>query len=333
MTIRPQHHHSGNWLLYLLLMVMCGPAVTLGSPGGEGSQITPWFTGTLLSSRGTSLGKGHMVVEPYVYYTRYGGLYNDNWRLQSATSSRSLTQQTYLIYGLTDLIDVEIAPQWIGNYARGNSSDGFGDLPVQLGVQVWRSPAESRLPDVRIWVQEIFPTGRYSNLSLEAADLERTGGGSYATTFGIALQKAIPLGGEHVLRYRLNATYGIYSSVSVQGFNAYGGGFGTAGRVSPGAVSTVTIAGEYSLTRQLILALDIGFQSVNATQFSGSPGFDVQSQPASVGRGSSNLLTIAPALEYSWNQHVGMLAGPWMSLSGRNTSEFFGVVAAVYLFL
>ncbi len=40
-------------------------------------------------------------MEPYVYHTRYGGLYNDNWRLQSATTSQSLTQQTYFIYGLT----------------------------------------------------------------------------------------------------------------------------------------------------------------------------------------------------------------------------------------
>ena len=82
-----------------------------------------------------------------------------------------------------------------------------------------------------------------------------------------------------MLRYRLNATYDIYSSVAVQGVNAYGAGFGTMGRVRPGAVSTVTIAGEYSLTRRLVLA------------------------------------------------------GPWMSVSGRNTSECFGIVAALYCFL
>lgn len=333
MALRARHHHSNSLLLCLILLLISGTVVARGEPTSGPSSITPWFTGTLLSTRGTSLGKGHTVVEPYVYYTQYGGLYNDNWRLQSATNSRSLTQQTYFIYGLTDAVDIEIAPQWIGNYARGDSSSGFGDLPLQVGIQVWRSPAQSLMPDVRIWVQEIFPTGRYSDLNSEAADLERTGGGSYATTFGIAVQKTIPFGGEHVLRYRLNATYGIYSSVGVQGFNAYGGGFGTTGRITPGAVSTVTIAGEYSLTRQLILALDVGFQSVNATQFSGAPGVDTQGQPASVGRGSSNLITIAPALEYSWNRHVGMLAGPWMSVSGRNTSEFFGVVAAVYFFL
>lgn len=333
MTILARCHHLSSLLLGLFLILICGTGVAGSEPAGDVPQTMPWFTGTLLSTRGTSLGKGHAVVEPYVYYTGYGGLYNDNWRLQSATTSQSLIQQTYFIYGLTDSLDIEIAPQWIGNHARGDSSGGFGDFPLQLGIQAWRSPSQSWVPDVRLWVQEIFPTGRYSDLSPATADLERTGGGVYATTFGIALQKAIPFGGAHVLRYRLNATYGIYSSVDVQGFNAYGGGFGTAGRVTPGSVSTVTVAGEYSLTRHLVLALDIGFQAVNATHFSGIPGLDAHGQSALVGRGSSNLVTIAPALEYSWNQHIGVLAGPWMSVRGQNTSEFFGIVAALYLFL
>mgnify|MGYP000110721286 CR=1 FL=1 len=165
MTIRARRRHSSNLLLCLFLLLICGTEVVRGEPTADGPQITPWFTGTLLSTRGISLGKGHAVVEPYLYYTRYGGLYNDNWRLQSATTSQSLTQQTYFIYGLTDSLDIEIAPQWIGNHARGDSSGGFGDLPLNLGVQAWRSPAQSWVPDIRLWVQEIFPTGRYSDLS------------------------------------------------------------------------------------------------------------------------------------------------------------------------
>jgi len=333
MTIRAWHCHSGSLLLCLFFILICGIDASRGEPITDPSQTAPWFTGTLLSTRGTSLGKGHTIVQPYVFYTRYGGLYNHNWRLQSATTSRSLTQQTYIVYGPMDSVDIQIAPQWIGNHARGDSSGGFGDFPVQLGVQAWRSPLESWVPNVRFWMQEIFPTGRYSDLTPGKADLEGTGGGAYATTFGIALEKAIPFGGEHVLRYRFNATYGIFSSVEVRGFNAYGGGFGTTGRVTPGSVTTMTVAAEYSLTRRLVLALDIGFQTVNATHFSGDPGLDVQGRPALVGQGSSNLVTIAPALEYSWNQHVGVLAGPWMSVRGQNTSEFFGIVAALYFFL
>ena len=143
----------------------------------------------------------------------------------------------------------------------------------------------------------------------------------------------IGIAGDQVLRYRLNASYGFYSPVTVREFNSYGGGFGTAGRVSPGSVTTLTVAGEYTLTRHVALALDVSLQIADATRFSGTAGIGMSGDPATVGKGYSEVLTFAPAVEYNWNQHVGVIAGPWFSLRGRNTSEFFGVVAALYLYM
>ena len=293
----------------------------------------PWFTGTLLSTRGRTLDPRHLVVQPYFFYTRYGGLYNDNWRLHSATVSRTIIQQTFFIYGLTSRIDIGIAPQWLENSSSSDRISGFGDLPLQLGFQVLKGDSDSWLPYVLLWVQEVFPTGRYNDLGPSTMDLGGIGGGSFGTTLGVAVQKVLRLGGDHVLRYRLNASYGFYSPVKVRGFNAYGGGFDTVGRVEPGSVTTFSIAGEYTLTRHVVLALDIGFQTINATNFSGTAGVGVQGEPAMVGKGYSNLLSIAPAVEYHFTQHVGLIAGPWFSLRGKNTSEFFGVVAALYMFL
>lgn len=324
----------GKLFLGLLILCTCFSEPVRGetAENRQPQPAGPWFTGTLLSTRGLTLDQGRTVVEPYFFFTRYGGLYNDNWRLQSATVSRTIIQQTYFIYGLTNWMDVEIAPQWLHNSTEGESISGFGDFPLQLGFQVLRGGPDSWLPHVRIWVQEIFPTGRYNDLPPSTIGLGGTGGGSFATTVGIGVQKAIWLG-DHVLRCRVNATYGFHSPVTVRGFNAYGGGFGTEGRVDPGSVTTLTVAGEYSLTQHLVLALDIGFQTVNATRFSGTTGVGVDGEPATVGTGYSNLLTIAPAVEYNFNQHVGLIAGPWFSLRGRNATEFFGVVAALYLYL
>lgn len=293
---------------------------------------SPWFTGSLLSTRAQTIDPEHWVVQPYFYSTRYGGLYNNNWRAQSASVIRTNIQQTYLRYGVTSRIDVEIAPQWVGNHAQDQSSVGLGDFPVQLGVQVLKGRSESWVPDVRVWVQETFPTGDYTNLSPTTASRAGTGGGSYATILGVGAQKAIWVTGERFLRYRLNATYGFYSPVTVQGFNSYGGGFGTTGRVYPGSVITLAVAGEYTMTRRVALALDISFQMAEATRFAGTAGVDAGGKPATVGRGYNELITVAPAIEYNWNQHVGVIAGPWFSLSGKNTAEFFGVVAALYLY-
>jgi hypothetical protein len=321
-------------LSLLILGVCCSKSVWAADSEIRRPQpIVPWFTGTLLSSRGSTVDQGHAVVEPYFYFTRFGGLYNDNWRLQSATVSRTIVQQTYFIYGLTSRVDVEIAPQWLDTHAQGESSSGFGDLPFALGYQVFRGRSHSWLPDVRIWAQEMFPTGRYTALAPSKTGLGGTGGGSFATTLGIGAQKVIALPEDHFLRYRVNVTHGFYTPVTVNGFNAYGGGFGTAGRIDPGSVTTVTLAAEYTVTQHLVLAMDIGFQTVNATDFSGTAGVGVNGEPAMVGKGYSNLLTVAPAVEYHWNRQVAVIAGPWMSLRGKNTAEFFGVVAALYLFM
>ena len=321
-------------LLSLFLAGVCFPKSVQGRDVDTQLQTAaPWFTGTLLSVRGRTLDPGHLVVQPYFFYTRYGGLYNDNWRLHSATVSRTIIQQTFLIYGLTSRIDIGIAPQWLENSSSRDSISGFGDLPLQLGFPALQGDSNSWLPHVLFWVQEIFPTGRYNDLGPSTVELGGIGGGSFGTTLGVAVQKALRLGGDHVLRYRLNASYGFYLPVTVQGFNTYGGGFGTDGRVDPGSVTTLTVAGEYSLTRHWVLALDIGFQTINATRFSGMTGVGVNGEPAVIGKGYGNLLTIAPAVEYNFNQHIGVIAGPWFSLRGRNTSEFFGVVAALYLFM
>ncbi len=182
----------------------------------------PWFTGTLLSTRGRTLSPGHVVVQPYVFYTRYGGLYNDNWRLQSATVSRTIIQQTVFIYGLTSRIDIGIAPQWLETSSSRDSIFGFGDLPLQLGFQLVRGDSDSWLPYVLFWVQQVFPTGRHHHLGPSAADLGGTGGGSFGTTLGVSAQKSLRLSGDHVFRYRVNASYGFYSPVTVRGFNTYG---------------------------------------------------------------------------------------------------------------
>jgi hypothetical protein len=297
----------------------------------QSGQTSPWFTGTLLSSRGSTVDAGHWVIEPYVFFTQFGGLYNNNWRLQSAASSRTIVQQTYLIYGLTDRLDLEVAPQWLGNYAGGESVTGFGDFPISLGFQALRGHVW--MPDVRLWVQETFPTGNFEKLPPTSRGLGGTGGGSFATTLGLAFQKPITSSDGRVFRYRFNASYGFYSSVGVEGFNSYGGGIGTHGRVRPGSLTTVTAAGEYTITQRVVLALDVTYQIAQATRFAGDPGLTLSGGPAQVGRGYSEIVTIAPAIEYFFNSQVGVIAGPWMSLRGRNASEFFGLVAALYVYL
>ena len=100
-------------LSLLSLLIVCDvlPEAVCASDSESRSSAPegPLFTGTLLSTRARTVEPGHWVVQPYFYSTRFGGLYNNNWRLQSAAVTRTNIQQTYLMYGLTSRIDIEVA--------------------------------------------------------------------------------------------------------------------------------------------------------------------------------------------------------------------------------
>ena len=68
----------GFCLLGLLPLIFCYSDWVWAddSESGQPPASTPWFTGTLLSTRGSTVESGHLVVDPYFYSTRYGGLYN-----------------------------------------------------------------------------------------------------------------------------------------------------------------------------------------------------------------------------------------------------------------
>jgi hypothetical protein len=293
----------------------------------------PLFTGSLLSITGRTVPQGHLFIRPYISLNRYGGLYANTWRVQSASVSRTTILGAILPYGLTDRIDIIMSPQWIAKRGEDVSTASFGDFPVSFGFQALRSPSDSWLPDVRLWVQEVFPTGSYTGLSPTTTGVTGTGGGSFGTTLGIAAEKVHWLTGPHFLKMRVNVAHSFYSPVIVQGFNSYGGGFGTEGRVEPGSLTSVTLAGECTLTRHVAFALDIGYQYADGTRFSGATGVGASGESATVGRRHGQIVTLAPALEYNWNEHGGVIAGLSLSVAGKNRPEFFGVMVALQVFM
>ena len=48
--------------------------------------------------------------------------------------------------------------------------------------------------------------------------------------------------------------------------------------------------------------------------------------------GISMPMRVAPAVEYIYNEHLGLIGDPWISVTGRNAGSFVGAVLAVYLF-
>lgn len=310
----------------------------ISTPEAPSSPLTPaekheykaWFTGSLLSGAGHTVPAQHVNVEPYLFATGYIGAYNDHWHSVSAPHSVTVTPLLAFTYGLTHNADFMIVPQIHSSFQEHASDTRIGDFPLFMGFQTLRDRRGSWTPDLRVVVKSIFPTGHYQHLNPHKHTTDATGLGAYQGGAALNFQKIFYCG-IRLLRIRLNLDYLVPSRVHVEGFNTYGGGYGTFGTVRPGHFFTSILAFEYTLSQNWIAALDVKYDLIGSTRFSGTPGVLPSGAVATVGGPSKQFFSLAPAMEYAFNSQVGLIAGVWFTVAGKNSARFVsGVIALNY---
>ena len=156
--------------------------------------------------------------------------------------------------------------------------------------------------------------------------------GTFGTQFDLVLYKIFHLYELHWLSATFSAQYTVNTPVNVHGFNAYGGGFGTRGKVLPGNQLQAILSFELTLTQRWALALDSVYTHTDMDQFYGMPGISLLGSFARSSRSSSEQLSFAPAIEYRIGHQFGLIAGGYFSAIGRNSVEFrSGVLNFAYL--
>ena len=309
----------------LLLFLICAAL--------SAKNFTPWFTGSLLSLPGHVVGDKNTNWQPYLYYTDDFGIYDQKWRKQAGPSVRTVNAQLLITRGFGNWFDVKIEPQMFVKHESGQTSTRFGDFPLILGFQALNQKPGSWIPDLRIILKETFPSGNYNNLNPKKNGTDISGSGSYETAIGFNFQRLDHLWGIHYLRSRLNFVYTVPAPTHVNNFNTYGGGFGTNGTVYPGNIFTGILAFEFNLNQNWVFAIDLMELYGNRTRFSGKPGVGLDGLPATVGSGSSDTLSLAPALEYNFSKALGIIGGVWFSVRGRNAEDFISYVLSVNYFM
>ena len=78
---------------------------------------------------------------------------------------------------------------------------------------------------------------------------------------------------------------------------------------------------EYTATKNWALALDLNAVCAAKNRFKGK-------STSKVGGPSSIQLSLAPAIEYNWSSQLGVIAGSWFTIAGRNSTRFTSVVGA-----
>jgi hypothetical protein len=260
-----------------------------------------WWTGSVQAAGAATLPAGHILFEPYFYDV-----------VTSQTST--FTSRTYLIYGLADRLSVGVIP-----IVASSARVGFEDFTAQAQCQLTQFHVGSWVPTTSFLVQETFPTGKYDRLGEPNDGL---GAGAYTTTLAMYSQTYFWMPSGRILRARLDIQQSVWSTrVPIADVSVYGTPVGFRGHALLGPSSFVDAAGEYSLTRHWVLALDANYGWNADTRVEG--GSSVQYT------GSSEAVGFTPAIEYNWNASVGVILGARAIEVVRNTARSVTPVIAI----
>ena len=294
------------------------------------TDSTANFTGPLLTPNPMTLPKGALVVEPYLMYYKSDDAYNDQGdRYTKSAGVRQWQTLVPMFYGVTDRFQVQASVGAAHAMSSGGHTDGWGTTDTTIGAQyLLLSPGkDGKGPAVSVNYSHRFPTGAYDQLNENP--LNATGNGVNVDTFSLMLQQYVWLPNGRPLRFRAVASYSLPPSrVDVTGTSAYGTPQDFRGGVRLGNSFGISTSVEYSINPQWVLAMDLAYNRASASQLKGIQGEGDSAMAFARRDPSHNVYSIAPAVEYNFNDRFGVIGGVQFSFAGRNNDAFITPMAA-----
>jgi hypothetical protein len=312
---------QGVFVLLALMAGLAGAQQDSPAPNVVRQSLEDaWWTGPMLAPNATTLPRGHLLIEPYLFDV-------------IGAHSNGLGSLTYVNYGLANRFTVGLIPTAGFNVASSGPSSsrvGLGDLTAQGQYGLTRFHAGSWIPTTAVVVQETFPTGKYDRLGDRPSD--GLGSGAYTTTLAFYSQTYFWLPNGRILRMRFDASPALSNNVNVADVSVYGTGAGFRGHAKPGSSFSADAAGEYSVTRSWVLALDVTYRHNWNTRATGYNVLDLNGgNPSSVrlNTGSSDAFGFAPAIEYNWKPTLGVLLGTRVIPASHHTAATITPAVAI----
>lgn len=295
--------------------------------------VGPWFTGPLLAPAFAIVPPGQVNVQPYLFAFAITGEYDDKGKVKKEPTYWNNFSQTSIEVGALSFLDVQINPLFYWNYSQGSGHWAFGDFPLQINIQIYSSENDCCIPNIKLSIAETFPTGKYRNLNPNDHGTQIGGIGSWETDFILVLGNIHHLIASSYLQWRFFIDYALFSSTHLLGFNSFGGGYGTDAHLTPGQSLILDLGLELSLTREWVLALDLASQWIAKDHYRGIAGVLENGEKAPLGNPFRTQLSLAPAIEYNFNANLGIIAGGWFTVCGRNSNQFVsGSLSVNYLY-
>ena len=294
------------------------------------SSYDPFYVGPLIADGGDNLSPGIWSFTHSARFFNTYGVYNSSWTFKSSRTVVTFNPTTSITVGLLDWLELKFFDlEALANYKNSQSSFNITDYEMAIGLQVMREDDSHVGPSIRFLFKEVFPTGKYRNLSSVKNRIDSTGSGAFTTVIELALSKYIHWFYNHPINFYFNLGCGLPTTVKVKGFNAYGGGFNTDGKVKPGKTINALLAFEFSFTQKCAFAMDLSYNYASKTTFKGTPGTNNDGTVATNFTGSSQLFSLTPGIEYNFNDDIGLLFSSWFSVYGKNSTDFAGGIISL----
>jgi hypothetical protein len=288
-----------------------------------------WYTGSLLQLTPVNLSPGQIAIQPVVIVSSTYGFYNSNWEVDSTRSILSINPIMEFKMGLFPKTEIKVVGAYISKFQRKESSSNFQDMFLYFGYEILKDKKHSIIPDLSLFLQVTVPTGRFDNLDSQKVILETSGQGAYQIGPALSYQKAFYLPKNHFILYG-NIIYLFSTQVSLKGYNAYGGGKGANGKISPGDRCFFILSGEYLFNQNWGLVCDAQLLYQGKTnKFKGNPGITESGTSSAVGLPASFQISITPSIEYNFSANCGVYGGAWLTIAGKNAAAFAGSFAAL----
>lgn len=202
-------------------------------------------------------------------------------------------------------------------------------MSVLLGLQLMRQKNSKWRPNLRVTLRQTVPTGQFEQFSPSDKGVEMTGSGSYQTAIAMNFQLLSKINDTNYLRSRLILNYQYAAPVDVRGINTYGGNVTTRGTVHPGHLYSVDLSGELTITKHWVAVMEGYYFYQTKTSFSGFAGIPLNNKIPIISKPFGEEVSLAPAIEYNFNSHIGVIAGVWFAVAGRSASSFRSTVVAI----
>jgi hypothetical protein len=159
---------------------------------------SPISVGPIVTDTGVVCVRNQLIVQPYFFYNRARGSFNDDGSYKSYINKDKKSQyqeQLLLQYGITDRLQVDGQGVYQQNLKEVNGqnaeSTGFGDSYLTLHYRFLED--KLYMPQVAGFFQLKIPTGKFQKADEGKLGTDLmgaiTGGGSYEHSYGVTLTK------------------------------------------------------------------------------------------------------------------------------------------------